>query len=285
MTGPVVGPIVSWITGTQVLALPKVLKQATTSPTTYQTTLAAEAAALASEALYRLSGSQFTGAAGPVTVRPIARPIDADSHIFGRSVSGLGYLSSWGACSAFGWSRSSTFSHYGCDNPPEVDLGAYPVTSIDEVTIDGVTIPSIEYSVRDYRMLVRIRPVDGASPTERYGWPTCQIPDMPLSERGTFGVTFHYGAPPPTGGVRAAKVLAQELWLSGNGDPHRIPNRATSTQKQGISIQLNDMLTWLAQRRTGLMEVDLWLTSLEQVAPMVWSPNVGRPRRVPSSYA
>ena len=275
---PRVGPCEPWITATDLQTLPDLKAIGDVD--------LADSATIASDLLYKLSGEQFTGAGcGPVKVRPVARPTDQDRGWLARAGAGAWY-SSWGSCNAFGLGNSGTFSHYGCTKPPEVDLGAYPVTNIVTVLIDGVVIPSTEYFVQDYRRLVRLRPTATAIPTERYGWPTCQSLDLPDTEPGTFSVSFTYGVAPPLAGIEAARELATELALSRAGKPNRLPTRITSLTRQGVTAAAIDSMDFLKLGKTGLYFVDLFIGTYNphgtRRKPIVWSPDRGRPRRLPA---
>lgn len=239
--------------------------------------ICAEAATAASNVLYDLSGRIYTGNCGPVRVRPVARPADGDARWSSiANLSGVGYSATWGVC-------TGVRSHYGCSNPPEIDLGVYPVTEILSVKIDGVTIPEAEYELRDYRTLVRLRPTASSTPTERYGWPTCQVGDLPDTQPGTFSVTYKYGQPPPASGVLAARKLAEFLARPQLGDNTGYPQRVTSFQRQGVSAMVVDVMDVLKAKASGIYEVDLFLLSVNpnknQRQAAVWSPDLGRPRR------
>ena len=164
------GPCSPWITASDVLAQPGCGGAAAE--------VAAECAAATSELLYALSGQQFTGPCGPVTVRPMARPTDQDTRRAG-TLSPLGYMSSWGSTFAYGTVLGAVSAMYGYVQPPMVELVPYPVTEIIEVWIDGVVIPPAEYQLQDFRTLVRMRPIPSFTPTERFGWPT--IADIRLA--------------------------------------------------------------------------------------------------------
>ena len=247
-------------------------------------TVLADAAIIASDLLYKLSGEQFTGAScGRVTIRPVARPTDQDRGWMSRAGMGA-YYSSWGSCNAFGSSMGGVLSHYGCTKPPEVELGAYPVTAITSVKIDGVTIPSTEYFIQDYRVLVRLRSSVTAVPTERWGWPTCQTLDLPDTEPGTFSISFTYGTAPPAAGVNAARILGAEIALARSDKPNRLPTRITSLSRQGVTAAAIDSMDFLKFGKTGLYEVDLFISTYnpngQRRKPLVWSPDRGRPRRL-----
>lgn len=247
-----------------------------------------QAARAASDILYELSGRMFTGACGPVTIRPVSRPTDGD---FRGSLGSMGYFSSWGSCgvgaSSYGFGETGARSHYGCSNPPEIELGVYPVTTITEVKIDGVVIPADEYLLADFRTLVRMLPAADAPATQRYGFPTCQRLDLPDTEPGTFSVTMLYGQPPPAGGVAAALALAEFLILPSLGDCSKFPTRVTNITRQGVSAQVASVMDIVKDGKTGVYPADLWLMSVNPnklARPAaVWSPDTGRPRRYPNA--
>lgn len=281
LTAPRTGPCAPWITAADVL----LLMSGTDGEATLTADQAAEIAMSVSDLLYRFSGSQFTGNCGPETVRPVSRPWDQDTrglaNVFGTS----GYLGSWGVCTSYGQAASGIASHYGCSQPPYVELGAYPVTEIVEVLIDGVVIPADEYQLNDYKLLQRNRLANGAEPTERYGWPTCQTLDLPLTEDGTFGVTFMYGQPPPDSGVQAARALARAIGMQALGLPNDLPTRVQSITRQGVSMVVLDIMDYIAAGRTGIYLVDLFTKAYNPSGATqrasVWSPDVGRAQRAP----
>ncbi len=242
--------------------------------------LCAQSAVAASEILYELSGRVFTGACGPVTVRPLARPTDIDSRAWATQLAG--WDGSWGACQSYG-APTGVASHFGCSNPPEIELGAYPVTEIVQVLIDGVVIPADEYELRNNRTLVRLRPTAASTPTAQWGWPTCQINDLPDTEPGTFSVTYDYGQPPPQSGILAAGKLAEYLVLPQLGDNTRYPARVTNVTRQGVTASVADVMDTVKDGGTGIWEVEVFLNAVNphratrQAA--VWSPELGRPRR------
>jgi hypothetical protein len=275
-----------WCNGDQVAELPTV--QATISNLQNEISplsqdqiqsICASKAMAASDILYELSGRVFTGPCGPVTIRPLSRPTDADSRAWGG---GWSYLSGWGYASSYGASPG-VGSHYMSLNPPEIDLGAFPVTEIVQVLIDGVLIPADEYEIRDYRKLVRIRPTAESDPTERWGWPTGQIMDLPDTQPGTFSVTYLFGQPPPAGGRDAALTFAGVLACGAMGDTTAYPTRITSMSRQGVSARMVDAQDFLSAGMTGIYEVDAWLQSVNpkrlQRQARVYSPDIGRPRR------
>jgi hypothetical protein len=129
-----------------------------------------------------------------------------------------------------------------------------------------------------------MRPIPSFTPTERFGWPTSQIFDLPLTEVGTFGVTFMFGQAVPSGGIRAAKTYAREMCLAAMGQPNRLPSRITSISRQGVNAVVLDVMDFISQGRTGVPEVDMWIKSVNPYfltrPASVWSPDIGRPQRV-----
>jgi hypothetical protein len=280
------GPCSPWVPGAAVAQLPWVQAAAQKAVAGSNLTdeqvdvICAEGAQAASEILYELSGRMFTGECGPETIRPLSRPTDVDTRFawFG----GLGYNTSWGYAQWYD-SVPGVASHYGQLNPPEIDLGTYPVTSIVQVLIDGVVIPADEYELRDGRTLVRIRPTAASVPTERFGWPTGQIMDLPDTEQGTFSVTYLFGQVPPASGQLAARKLAEYLVLPQLGDDTHYPRRVTSITRQGVSATVTDVMDVLKAGSLGIYEVDSFILAVNpcknQRQASVWSPDTGRPRR------
>lgn len=270
------GPCSAWVTADAVLA------QAYPDDLNVDPGVAALMASVASEVLYARSGRQFTGSCGPVTVRPLARPVDIDTR-FGHRGAPSGYLTAGQYGAAWGVAGVGAINHYGTSRAPEVELGAYPITEIIQVKIDGVIIPSNEYLLVDKRVLLRMRPSASAQPTERYGWPVNQLLDLPDTEIGTFSVTYDFGVMPPQTGINAAGSLAKQLVLNYYDQPNVLPQRMTHISRQGVSVDVPDVQDFLAKGMTGIYEVDLFLDTWNpygnRLKPLAWSPDIGRPRR------
>ncbi|MDE1904831.1 MAG: hypothetical protein KGH75_00080 [Rhodospirillales bacterium] len=277
---PRTGPYVPWVKASDVLQAPAL------ADFTVSAELAADMAMAASECLYGLSGRQYTGAAGPVTVRPVARPTDIDTRFGHRGVPN-GYQTAGQATTAYGMPGSGAVNYFGTSKPSEVELYGYPVTGIDLVKIDGIVIPPNEYYVQDRRTLVRRRPSASATPTERYGWPVNQLLDLPDTEPGTFSVTYRYGVAPPQLGVNAASVLAVQLVLNALNQANSLPQRITSISRQGVSVSVVDVMDFLKDGLTGIWSCDIFIRWANptgaRLPSLVWSPDVGRARRMPAS--
>lgn len=287
MSIPRSGPCAPWISGDELVGLPSVVK-AVANNKSWQPSpdelavLCAQSAMAASEILFALSGRQFTGLCGPVMVRPVNRPVDQDQRMTGPWGPWSG---TWGGFSGIGPGIPMTVSHYGPSHPPEIELGVYPVRQITLVKIDGVTIPSAEYELRDHRTLVRIRPTASTGSTERYGWPTSQVPDLPDTEPGTFSVSYTYGQPPPEAGRIAAVKLGEFLLLPQLGDTSQYPKRVTNVTRQGVSAQVASVQDALKDGSLGIWEVDAFLLAVNpgrlRRQATVFSPDTGRARRTP----
>ena|SRR3984885_4097189 len=287
MPPPRSGPCSPWVTGEQVLALSQVGAAAQKATQAARLTsqgvdaACAQAAAAASHVLYELSGRVYTGECGPETIRPVARPTDSDT----RSLSGLsplGWFSASGTASSYGSSLPGVVAHYATSEPPTIKL-PWPVNTIAQVKIDGVIIPAGEYELRGHQELVRMRVNASAPPTQRWGWPTSQIMDLPDTEAGTFSITFTFGAPPPGSGILAATKLAEVMAMVLLGDTNRYPKRVTQIARQGVTAQVTSAVDMLKDGATGIWEVDLFILAVNpaklQRQSTVWSPDVGRPRR------
>lgn len=280
---PRTGPCAPWVTVDDV-----VNQEWPDGMNTPDPAVAASIAMAASEVLYTLSGSKYTGNCGPVTVRPVARPTDVDTR-FGAG----GYPSAGMTAGQFGSAYSGpigAMNRYGGLRPPEVDLGAYPVTEILQVLIDGVLIPSNEWYLQARRKLVRVLPSADAEPTQRYGWPSSNRNDLPDTEEGTFSVTYMYGVAPPQIGVNAAKVLAKQLILNASPKGRSIlPQRVTSISRQGVTVSVVDVMDFFSKGLTGVYELDLFITTVNptkmKLKPLVWSPDIGGVRRMPNGFS
>lgn len=233
----------------------------------------------ASDLAYALSGRRFPGTTS-LTVRPSARPSAMTIRqwsLYLQTLSGVGTSLSWAA--GGGWFGSQDI----LPETNQIDLGAYPVTAIKVVKIDGVVIPEDEYRVDDFRYLVRCRHDAAAQPTQRAGWPRGQNMALPDTEPGTFSVAFEFGEPPPAGGVTAATTLAVELARMYAGSANRLPARIQSITRQGVSFAMLDPMTFLEDGLTGLYDVDLWIRSVNpgkhKAVPLIWSPDLETRRR------
>jgi hypothetical protein len=217
-------------------------------------TVAADACAAASDLLYALSGRRWPGSCErtvTLELTPPVRPTGADVR---RAVQGHGR--GVGGRVVLG-----------------VRLPDYPVTAVSEVLdADGVAFPAETYRVVNGRTLERL--YEGA----RVSWPGCEIT-----------VTYDWGTLPPDGGKAAAVEYARQFILARAGDSAcQLPKRIQSITRQQITMTLLDPGGYLDQGRTGVPQVDQWITAVNPAGlkrrPYVWSPDVDRttPRYQPA---
>lgn len=214
-----------------------------------------QAASDASDVLFSLSGSQFRGLCGPVTVRPCSTRNPCYSGLV--------------------WPNDHRRT-CGCSGLSEVLLPGYPVIEIAEVKIDGDTQPPDEYRLDGYRKLVRLADAFGAA----QAWPSCQRLDLADTEERTFSVTYYYGTAPPNIAVGAAAELACELYRACGGDDAgecRLPAGTTKVVRQGITIERPALVSFLATKQTGLVKVDAFLAAFgssgQRRRSAIWSPD------------
>lgn len=213
----------------------------------------------ASDVLYALSGRQFPGEC-EAQVRPCARR---------GAVTPSGWRRSWGFCGCASTDRC------GCGGLSQIELGAYPITGVFEVKVDGVVLDADRYRVDDYRFLARLADADGT----RQAWPCCQRLDLDDDQEETWSVTFTWGREPPPAGVKAAASLACELALAcqpENAGECRLPKKVQSLTRQGVTMVMTDLTALLNADRTGIPEVDLFLKTYNPAGlrrgATVWSP-------------
>jgi len=238
----------------------------------------------ASDLAYAASGRRYPGLA-TLLVRPSARPSSMTIRSWSQylqTLSGVGAAMSW--ATGGGWFGQGT---EGPDTV-QIDLGAYPVRAVNVVKIDGVTIPSDEYRIDDFRYLVRTLPSATAQATQRSGWPRVQNMMLPDTEAGTFSVSFDFGEDPPAGGVTAATSLALEFARMYTGSTNRLPARVQSITRQGVSFAMLDPMQFLDEGLTGLYDVDSWIRSVnpgkQKFPSLVWSPDLETRRRAGTTY-
>lgn len=210
------------------------------------------AADFASDVLFALSGRQYRGECGPVTVRP---------------------CSTRNRC--FAPYQADSIRECGCGGLSFALLPGYPVLSIAQVKIDGAVISPDEYRLDDRRKLVRLADGFGASQV----WPSCQRLDLDDTEEQTWSVTYYYGVAPPASGAAAAAQLGCELYKAcapGTGEC-AIPTGATRVTRQGVTVERESLTAFLATKQTGLVKVDAFLAAYgadgARRRPAIWSPD------------
>jgi|694.fasta_scaffold07256_6 hypothetical protein len=97
-------------------------------------------------------------------------------------------------------------------------------------------------------------------------------------------VTYTYGVEAPAMGKMAARMLAIEFCKMWSGEDCELPQRVTSIARQGVSYTILDPQEFVAQGRTGIYFVDLFLKSVNpdgaKNRARVFSPDLARARRL-----
>jgi hypothetical protein len=127
---------------------------------------------------------------------------------------------------------------------------ALPITSVETVVINGVVLPDDQYKLEG-DLLYRI----GAD------WPAQDL-SKELDAEGTWSVTYLRGNPPPPGTDRLVALLAKEFFAACTGGKCRLPRRVQTVSRQGVTYQMVNPTDIYNERRTGLDEIDLWLSSV-----------------------
>lgn len=208
----------------------------------------------------------------------------------GRKYGGINTVSEKYVCASRAYRLGASARNY----TPELvggDMYNIPFDEFDdyaELTTDGMS-PSTRLRLRGRPVIkidsVRDRTGKIVDPSNYYlvdhstlqarsgtAWAPCNIE-----------VTYTYGSPPPASGRAAARVLATEFIKLWNGDDCDLPQRITSVSRQGISYTILDNQDFIADMRTGLYIVDLFLKSANpdkaRAKARVFSPDVPRARR------
>lgn len=145
-----------------------------------------------------------------------------------------------------------------------IPLDQRPVRGIKEVKVYGEVQDPITYYLGK-GVLYRIEEC----------WPCDQDCEFPPVE-----VTYTYGIDPPALAELAMGELACELLAGITGADCRLPSNAISVTRQGITVDLGDASTLVAENRIGLPISDVFLRSVNPSKLMmpsaVYSPDKAR---------
>lgn len=206
---------------------------------------------LAVQILWALSGRQF--GVCPVMARPCPQYPDYPGYL----AAGGTWLVLWDGAS---WRNMACGCGTACNwNTPQViHLGNFggPVQEIIEVTIAGEVLDDVQYRLEG-NLLYRV----GGK------WPNQNL-SAPLDEPGTWSVTFTRGNPPPVGTARLVGLLAAEFLAACRGGKCRLPRRVRSVSRSGVTYDMVDPTDIYSEGKTGLPEVDLWLSAVNPHALM-----------------
>lgn len=153
----------------------------------------------------------------------------------------------------------------GLSPDARIKLRGRPVTEIHAIrNRNGVVIDPSNYYLVDHSTIH----IKAGTP-----WTPCNTE-----------VTYSYGTPVPVAGKMAAKTMALEfakLWAG--DDSCALPQRVTSVSRQGVSYTILDNQEFIAELRTGLYAVDLFLKVANpdnaRRRSKVFSPDQPRARR------
>lgn len=197
---------------------------------------AKEAARAASMIMYQLSGRKYSG------IREVTEFYERPEECTGYNMNRIMQVARdrYGSSGVYG----GCFAH----RRNRLRLRVQPVRAVYELVVgfeaERRVVDPAEYQVIDRAY---VRPVAGAS------WTPCSNVE----------VTYQAGAAVPEAGLRAARVLGNELLKSrvAPGDC-ALPDRVTSVSRQGVSFTILDAQDFLKDGRTGIYEIDLFLKAV-----------------------
>jgi hypothetical protein len=130
-----------------------------------------------------------------------------------------------------------------------------PVDSIDEVVDGGVILDPAEYRLEGSWLRRR-----GACWTTSF---PCDDPELL--------VTYQAGVPFPAGTAGAVGEIACEYLSALQNQVCRLPSRATSITRQGVTVTLDTADEFIKRGRIGLPVTDAWLEAVVGIGPRVAS--------------
>lgn len=160
----------------------------------------------------------------------------------------------------------------------------------DPVGLSSMTTPPVWTT----RLRLRHKPVNSIVSIRNYYGEVIPASEYHLIEHSTIQfegavpddieVTYWYGMQPPALGRMAARTLAIEFSRLWSGDENcALPDRVTSISRQGVSYTILDNQDFIAELRTGVYAVDLFLKSVNpdnaRRKSKVFSPDIPRGRR------
>lgn len=233
---------------------------------------------VASITLFRLSGRRL-GPSCPVKVRPCRRQCMGDYPFAVNWYSGFPWVPYIGSDGL--WRNASVCGCTGdcaCGELCEIRLDG-PVYDVVSVQDGPVELPDTAYRVDGSGTLLR---------TDGNCWPDCQDMAAAEGEENTLTVTYRTGLPLDEAAKAAVSALTCHLIKgcgTGTGSCGCKPNRnMTRVSRQGVDLQFADPTLIYSEGRTGIAEVDLWLTTVNpyrQTSPSrAYSPDFKRPRVV-----
>jgi hypothetical protein len=146
-------------------------------------------------------------------------------------------------------------------------LSHRPVDTITEVIDAGAIVDPVDYSLE-------------GSWLRRRG--QCWTTSLPCNDPELI-VTYQSGVGFPPGTASAVGEVACEYLSALQGDPCRLPSRATSITRQGVTVTLDTSDAFIKRGRIGLPVTDAWLETVVGIGPrvpsQVYSPDLPRGTR------
>lgn len=168
-----------------------------------------------------------------------------------------------------------------CCGVNSIDLGLWPILSLDRVRMDGEDQPLEDFHIDEWHYLVRSGP--------QVAWPVCSNlwaetggPYDDAAHKYVFEVDVTYGIEVPAILERATRMLACELLNDACAGQCKLPERVTSVSRRGLSIEVASSQDLLQDKMTGIYAVDLAIATLNpgkmQSPSFVWTPQLERNR-------
>ncbi len=132
-----------------------------------------------------------------------------------------------------------------CYGTTEVDLPSPVIEGSVVVTIGGVVLDPSRYAVYDRRTLVR---------TDGLWWPICGHLGDPTAV--SWSISLNFGQLPAMDGILACRELAIHVALALCGKQGKIPARAVSMTRGGVTLGLG------RGSKTGIALVDDWIEAV-----------------------
>lgn len=206
-----------------------------------------------------------------LTVQPCTRntdPLYADWPIADDTIGHYGTNITNGQ-----WSAQACAGGCSCNARCEVVLdGPTSTADIVSVTVDGSLVDAAAYQIHNRSLLVR---------TDGQCWPTCVNYS---SQDSPFEIVYYRGLAIPDAIQHAANRFACEIAKSCTGGDCRLPNRIKSLSRQGVEVQMADLVDVTGRVTTGIVEVDTVLLANNPAGlsapPAVFTPDIPSPRLI-----
>jgi len=174
--------------------------------------------------------------------------------------------------------------HCGC-TPHQVNLGLWPVTDLISVRYEGTVYTGTDltdmFHINDFRYLARN---DGEHFLNGNQWAVGGSTEDSADNGYVFEVELSHGITVPRLLTRATRALACELIAACCGKACKLPERVTSVQRRGVSMEMASITDVMKDGKTGIYEVDLAIQvfnpSKLQSPSFLFLPNKIYPHRV-----